>query len=301
MTLLHLELTDGFTVSQLTPASGGQNNWVFFGRSRDSEEVVAKVEGTAGRLEAEHRALSWTARHGVAVPRVYRWGEIRSGQYRGSRCLVLERVRGRRPSTSFDWQRMGTCLAGLVRLPVASSGIRLVGADDAVRDHKRITAMLAAQLPRVQAAVVERAVAAASVPAMSRPVLSHGDPGPGNFLVNDQGPDHLIDWETAQATPLGLDPARAAILALLGADPADCGLAKRQAAAVWHGYAKSAGWQPETDVTRWWLTVAGVQFLAGRWLQRRKARVRPWRDAVTVLDGLEEVVGALGTEGLIPE
>ncbi|WP_030902907.1 phosphotransferase family protein [Streptomyces sp. NRRL F-5126] len=293
MTLPHLELTDGFTVSRLTPASGGQNNWVFFGRSPDSEAVVAKVEGAAGGLCAEYHALAWAVRHTAAVPHVYRWGEVRSGEYEGARCLVLERVRGHRPVTPFDWRRMGTCLAGLTRLPVGGSGIRLLDADDTVSNHERATAVLVAQLPGAQAAAVKRAAAAATGPSLSRPVFTHGDPGPGNFMVSDDGPDHLIDWETAQATPLGLDPARAAVLALLSPDPADRGLAERRAAAVWHGYAGDTGWQPDAETTRWWLTVACVQFLAGRWRRRGDARVRPWQDAVTVLDGLERIVGAL--------
>ncbi|MBP0458750.1 phosphotransferase family protein [Streptomyces montanisoli] len=289
MTLRQLELTDGFTVSRLTPASGGQNNVVFFGLSPAAEEVVAKVEGAAGRLHAEYRALSWAARHGVAVPRVYRWGEVRSGELQGARCLVLGRVRGRRPVTPFDWRRMGTCLAGLTRLPVAGSGVRLVGADEAVAHHEHATAMLVAQLPSAHAAVVQRVAAEVPVPPLSRPVFAHGDPGPGNFLVSDAGPDHLIDWETAQATPMGLDPARAAVLALLNADPAGGDLARRQAAAVWHGYAAGTGRQPGAVATRWWLTVACVQFLAGRWRRRDAARVRPWEDAVTVLEDLEHV------------
>lgn len=48
--------------------------------------------------------------------------------------------------------------------------------------------------------------------------MTHGDPGPGNFL--DDGADGtLVDWEDAVVAPRGLDLGRASFIALLGSGP----------------------------------------------------------------------------------
>ncbi|WP_345638015.1 phosphotransferase family protein [Rugosimonospora acidiphila] len=292
-----MELTDGFRVNGLEPATGGQKNWVFFGcEEHTGDRVVVKVEGTPGGLADEHRALRWAGRHAVAVPGVRRHGVIRSGSHRDRTCLVLDRLPGRRPQSPADWWRMGVALSGLSRLPWADSGVPVSDAGAAVATHESLAAMLTSQLPEAQAGVLAAAVRAAPAPdTLSRPVFTHGDPGPGNFLVNDDGCDYLLDWETAQVTSMGLDPARAAFLALLAADPDASDTAAGNAIAVWRGYVDGCGWRPGPELTRWWMTVAGLQFVAFRWLGRDTARVLPWQHAVATVSRMGTVIRQLSS------
>jgi aminoglycoside phosphotransferase (APT) family kinase protein len=123
-------------------------------------------------------------------------------------------------------------------------------------------------------------------------VITHGDPGPGNFL--DDGQDGtLIDWEEAQIAPRGLDMARAIFIALLGSGPAgfvgrDHQARARSAAAGYLAGLRHA-WAPDRTEVRWWLTVAGVQFAHRRRQRSGQPGVRPWMDALIVLaDALGE-------------
>ena len=121
------------------------------------------------------------------------------------------------------------------------------------------------------------------VPQPAPIVLTHGDPGPGNFL--DDGLDGwLIDWEQAHVAPRGLDLARATFIAWLGSGSA--GFVGRdhgaRARAVEEGYLQTipGAWRPGRQETRWWFAVAGVQFIHHRWQRGGPA---PWEQARDVL------------------
>lgn len=122
------------------------------------------------------------------------------------------------------------------------------------------------------------------VPGSPPLVVTHGDPGPGNFLDDGRG-GAIIDWEEAHIAPRGLDLARLSFIALLGAGPR--GYVARdheeRARAVVDGYLDvlRADWQPCTAQWRWWITVAGVQFIHHRW--RLGGHPGPWEDAAEVL------------------
>jgi aminoglycoside phosphotransferase (APT) family kinase protein len=134
---------------------------------------------------------------------------------------------------------------------------------------------LAAALPRVPPAYPESPL-----------VLTHGDPGPGNFL--DDGADGtLIDWEDAVVAPRGLDLGRATFIAHLGAGPEGYAASEpaARADAVKAGYLAEAGDRPlSADERTWWLSVAGVQFAHRRLERAGEPGVLPWRDALTTLE-----------------
>ena len=123
-------------------------------------------------------------------------------------------------------------------------------------------------------------------PAPGPLVITHGDPGPGNYLDNGHS-GTLIDWEEAQVAPRGLDLARAMFIALLGSGLT--GFVARdhhaRARSVASGYLASLQhtWAPGPTELRWWLTAAGMQFAHRRLQRAGQPGVLPWTDAITVL------------------
>jgi Ser/Thr protein kinase RdoA (MazF antagonist) len=116
-------------------------------------------------------------------------------------------------------------------------------------------------------------------------VVTHGDPGPGNFL-DDEADGTLIDWEDAQIAPRGLDLGRATFIALLGAGPE--GHVARdhsvRADAVATGFLAEIDRPPDPTELTWWLSVAGIQFAHRRLERAGEPGVLPWLDAVVVLE-----------------
>lgn len=116
-------------------------------------------------------------------------------------------------------------------------------------------------------------------------VITHGDPGPGNFL--DHGDcGTIIDWEQAHIAPQGLDIARLFFIALLGSGPGGYpthNLHARAKAAV-AGYLASTTdqFRPGENERRWWTAVAGIQFIHRRWQLR--GHLAPWEEAAQVLE-----------------
>jgi Ser/Thr protein kinase RdoA (MazF antagonist) len=115
--------------------------------------------------------------------------------------------------------------------------------------------------------------------------ITHGDPGPGNFLC-DGADGVLIDWEDAVVAPRGLDLGRAMFIALLGSGPE--GFAARdhraRASAVAAGFIGEADRPPDPGEAAWWLSVAGAQFAHRRLERAGEPGVLPWRDAVATLE-----------------
>jgi Ser/Thr protein kinase RdoA (MazF antagonist) len=224
------------------------------------------------------------------APRLLAAGTVVSGEDRGAVCLVTERIDGGAPRTAAAWERLGRALARLSRLPGEGSNLEI---------HDR-GAFLAGHAGRVvdldRALGFDFGATMAAVPPSysdSPLIVTHGDPGPGNFL-DDGAAGRLLDWEDAQVAPRGLDLARAAFIALLGAGPEGyvAGDRTARARAVVAGFraegsasAGAAGGPPlDAEELRWWLGVAGVQFAHRRLERAGEPGVLPWRDAVAVLD-----------------
>lgn len=302
------------TVSDLVRVEDGQNNLVYFGRDDESgAQVVVKIEGAPGRLNAECRALAWATSHGVPVPGLLRHGAIRINPMDPAAAhdaggpgrrfgMVMERLHGDRPHTPDHWRTMGAVLSSLAEVPWAGSGLDFKGPGAFVEEHRGLHRTLVAELPAPFGAALDLAVTAAGAepPAELAPqVLTHGDPGPGNFVLCADG-GHLLDWETAQIAPRGLDPARAAFLGLLNRSSDTDATAYARACSVWTGYAEAAerqpaAWHPSPGMIHWWMSVAALQFIANRWRRRGEPRILPWQAAVTTLALIGRVTdGVLG-------
>jgi aminoglycoside phosphotransferase len=180
-----LRLTDGTTVTGLGEPPQGMRHRILFGvEERSGREVAVKIELIDGALEPERRALEWLTSQDGPAPRLLAAGILDdSGEHPGAVCLVVERVGGERPTTSEAWGRLGRALARLSEVPWEGSGLTTFD-HDAFRDlHERRVADISQALGRDLGA---------SLPPLPRsysafPItVTHGDPGPGNFL--DDGP-----------------------------------------------------------------------------------------------------------------
>ncbi len=279
-----LRLADGTTIVDLTRPNQGMRHRVLFGVEQASgREVAVKIELIAGALEPERRALEWLTRHDGPSPRLLAAGTLDgAGEHPGATCLVIDRVDGENPSSPEAWGRLGRALARLSRIPWRGSDLATLDHEAFLARHERRVDDLGRALERDLAASLP-----GSPPSYSESplVVTHGDPGPGNFL--DDGADGvLIDWEDAQVAPRGLDLGRATFIALLGAGP-EGHVARDHAAraeAVATGFLAEADRPMDRADLSWWLTVAGIQFAHRRLERAGESGVLPWLDAVTVLE-----------------
>jgi aminoglycoside phosphotransferase (APT) family kinase protein len=280
-----LRLTDGTTISQLGRPRQGMRHRVVFGVDDGSgRAVAAKIELIPAALEPERRALEWLTARGGPAPRLRVAGRLDAGgEYPGAACLVTDRVAGAPPTSADGWSRLGRALARLSRIPWQ-------GSDLTTFDHRDFLALHEQRVDDLGRTM--GCNLGGTLPAVPRPyhesplILTHGDPGPGNFL--DDGVDGtLIDWEDALVCPRGLDLGRAIFIALSGSGPegyvAQEGATRAAAAA--RGFLVAAdGWSPTQDEIGWWVGVAGVQFAHRRLERAGQPGVLPWLDAITVLE-----------------
>jgi aminoglycoside phosphotransferase (APT) family kinase protein len=280
-----LQLDDGTTIIDLSRPRQGTRHRVLFGVEEASgREVAVKIELLPGTLEPERRALEWLGAHDGPAPRLRAAGTVISAEDRGAVCLVSDRVDGEAPRSLPGWDRLGRVVARLTRLPWEGSGLD-------VQDHQAFLAVHERRVDDLGAALGSdfrgRLPAALSSYPDSPLIVTHGDPGPGNFL-DDGATGTLIDWEDGVVAPRGLDLGRAAFIALLGSGPEGYAAedqAARARAVVAGLLAESDDWAPDADELRWWLGVAGVQFAHRRLERAGETGVLPWLDAVAVLEG----------------
>lgn len=300
---MELRLDDGTTITDLKRPRQGMRHRVLFGVEVSSgREVAVKIELLPGALGPERLALEWLSAVDGPAPRLLAAGTVISAEgdgfadeARDAACLVSERIVGEAPRSVASWERLGQALARLSLVPWDASGLE-------VSDHATFLALherRAGDLARALGSDLDGRLPAAPSSYPDLPlVVTHGDPGPGNFL-DDGAAGTLIDWEDAQIAPRGLDLGRAAFIALVGSGPEGYVAADQaaRARAIVAGFLVASGEAfPDTDELTWWLGVAGVQFAHRRLERAGEPGVLPWRDAVAVLDSM--LVGDPG--GLLP-
>jgi aminoglycoside phosphotransferase (APT) family kinase protein len=244
------------------------------------EQVVVKIQATHGQLQAEEAALRYLAPHGPRVPRVVSFGTDADGA-----CfLVLSREPGVRPTEPGGWYRLGRDLAALPQVPVDDCTLRRTTAAEFVAEHLErldvVTALLGGKTRRATAAAIRQ------FEVSDRLVLTHGDPGSGNYLEqHDQGV--ILDWETASVGPYGVDAGRAAFIALL--DNGHTGIPEELHAAVVCGYHDGlpADCALDQDTLSAATIVAGLQFIHGRHVEP----LRPDRTPRIAIDVLAAYLG----------
>jgi aminoglycoside phosphotransferase len=278
-----LRLTDGTTIGDLSrPRQGTRHRVVFGVEEATGREVAAKIELIPGALQPERRALEWLTLQGGPSPRLHAAGTLGdSGEHPGAACLVIDRVSGEPASSLSGWEGLGGALARLARIPWEGSDLTAFEHDEFLALHER----RAHDLSRALGHDLATSLPAAPPSYPTSPlVVTHGDPGPGNFL-DDGAEGTLIDWEDALVAPRGLDLGRATFIALLGSGPEGYVARDRtaRAGAVVQGFLAETDHRPDEGELDWWLSVAGVQFAHRRLERAGEPGVLPWRDAVTVL------------------
>lgn len=281
-----LLVIDGTALVRLEgrPAQGTRHQVLFGSVLNTGEPVVVKLERVPDTLEVERRALAWLDGRSRQAPGLVTAGAaLIDGE--SVACLVTERRTGDSPSTADGWRRMGRAVARLADLGYPQDGLTLADHRSFGEGHAERIDDLGDRLALLADSVPDWALlTSADVPGSTPLVLTHGDPGPGNFL--DDGSDGtLIDWEEAHVAPLGLDLARLVVIALLGAGPAGYIARDHQARAdaVVAGYLAElrTPWRPSAHESRWWIAVAGIQFAHRRW--QLGGQPAPWPDALEVL------------------
>ncbi len=267
------------------PAQGTRHEIMFGVLADGGQPVVVKVERISGALDRERAALAWLRTQGVGVaPMLVAFGNATLHGERVS-CLVTERCSGSPPATVDGWERMGRALARLTEVGHPDDLLPRLGPDEFVKEHADRVRELGAPLdPFLDPIPDWAALSRWTLPTSTMMVLTHGDPGPGNYL--DTGTTGtLIDWEQAQISPIGLDLGRLMFIALLGSGPAGYQAKDHQARcrAAAHGYLNAVAnhWRPTAEEIRWWLSVAAIQFIHNRW--RAGGRPAPWQQAAEIL------------------
>lgn len=283
-----LSLADGTQIEILARPAQGTRHTVLQGREHGTgDSVVVKIEVIPDALAIERLALEWITDHGGPVPAVRKASTVGLADGRRAQCLVMDRVDGRSPDTEGGWRRMGRTLAALTELPWAGCGLPVHDPTSFGDAHQQRLRDLGSALRETMIDVRDWQQLSSPYPPEPGPlVITHGDPGPGNFLDNGHT-GKLIDWGEAQVAPRGLDLARSMFIALLGSGPA--GFVARdhhaRARSVAAGYLAGLqhAWAPSPAELRWWLTVAGLQFVHRRLHRAGQPGVLSWTEAVTVL------------------
>ena len=280
-----LVIENGPTVEVTGRPAQGTRHEMRFGVLRETgEPVVVKVQRIAGALERERVALGGLGARDGPVPVLLAAGTAILGGERVS-CLVIERRRGSAPVSIEGWQRMGRAHGRLTQLRQRPPGLPVLDRVAFGHTHAQRVRDLGRRLDSLAGSIPDwRRLTDADVPGASPLTVTHGDPGPGNFL-DDGEQGTLIDWEEAHIAPRGLDLARLQFIALLGAGPEGYVGQDRQARAraALHGYrvVSPDHGEPTRMQRRWWITVAGIQFVHRRW--QLGGRPAPWQAAADTL------------------
>lgn len=253
-------LDDGCRVDLGEPTSGGSKNDTRLGQI-GSQRVVVKIERAHGRLIEEAQALRYLAAHRIRVPRVLASGVTPDGD----QFLVLSHEPGVRPISADGWERFGRDLAALLEVPTDGCTFPRVTTTEFVEDHRERLNLVRALLTQELADQISRAIL--RIAGVERLVVTHGDPGSGNYLDDETNQGVLLDWETATVSPCGLDLGRAVFIGLM--DLGRTGIPEQLVTALTRGYldhvSRMVALAPELLPA--WTTIAGLQFIHGRHTQ----------------------------------
>jgi hypothetical protein len=280
-----LIVEDGPTVElHESPAQGTRHTVVFGVITHTGQPVAVKIEQALGGLARERMVLACLGGRDSSLPHLLAAGAAALGTREVS-CLVMERRPGAPPTSIEGWRRMGQAYPGLADIRDVPAGLPTFDRTTFGAEHARRIGDLGELLTALTAALPDwELLSSDAVPGSPPLVMTHGDPGPGNFL-DDGEQGSIVDWEDAQIAPRGLDLARLVFIAMLGAGPS--GYAARdhreRARAVTDGYleALTEAWQPSQEEWRWWITAAGIQFIHRR--HELAGRPAPWQEAAEVL------------------
>ncbi len=221
-----VEVTDVLT--------GGARGAVFLALRGEHRLVVKVSSRSAASLAWELDLVEALGQAGVRVPDLVPTGDGRR-EYRG--VVVQSLLTGRPPETRDDWRRVAAVIAtvheltrGWPQRPGSASAAQLLQQTHAADVH--LDAMPSDAVALVRACWT--ALLAEPVPAVApdRYCVVHGDLGPGNVLIGDDGVG-LIDWDEARVDVPAFDLAAFPDDALAGSLISDDPQLLRTAALAW--------------------------------------------------------------------
>jgi aminoglycoside phosphotransferase (APT) family kinase protein len=261
-----IESAAGAAVSSSEPIGRGASRRIWALRLESGEELVARIDtgegpvaGTPLTLAREADVYRALAGRGLPVP------ELRAVHPDGT-ALLCERAPGRegfdelpvaaRRSVATDHGRRlarlhaldtGTLPLGALAVPAPDptrADLELWRSIDESRSGASSSPAVAVALERL----------AASVPAPGRPVLCHGDAGPGNYLHDGQRVTALLDWEFAHLGDAHDDLAWVAVRNQVLRHPIDT-------EATMAGWREAAGAQIEPGRLEWFRALVLTRML----------------------------------------
>lgn len=252
-----LLLPDGRRIALGERATGGSKNETRYGEL-DGQAVVVKIQRTHGRLRQEEQALLFLSAHALHVPTIISSGTTPGG----APVLAITHEPGAKTDSPAGWYRFGRTLAAVAGVPAQDCPLPRHSSAAFVADHRSRLEAVGAIVDDETAEHVRDALT--EFESSDELVVTHGDPGTGNYLDNNAGPGVLLDWETASVSPFGLDLGRAAFIGLL--DLHGTGRACELAEAVVHGYREGLDANLSLSDRRLnaAIIITGLQFIHGR-------------------------------------
>ncbi len=193
---------------------GGARNDVWLGSLRGEPVVIRRSRRTPQSLawELDLMRLLHDRDFGVPLPEPTSSGE------RSSECVVVQRwIGGREPTTAGDWSKVAAELKRLHRVcgdVTQRPGCEVV--TDLTSASVSVDADLSAMPGNVVAVLLDVFGSVAGAPVS----LIHGDPGPSNVRIGDDGRVRLLDWDESRVDVVWHDLSNLGIRVLLSAEHA---------------------------------------------------------------------------------
>lgn len=212
--------------------------------------VVRRSRRSPDALDWELDLLEFLARHDFVVPTAR---PTTSGRRHVDGMVVTRWIDGRAPTGEDDWNAVADQLDRLHRLTAGWAQRPGFRSARQLLTEPRGGDVDLSSMPR---SAVQRVRAAwASLPDVAD-VVVHGDPGPGNIRIGDDGRIGLLDWDEARVDSAWFDLADLPIRRL----PPD---SVTVAAAAAHAWEAANGWNIEPNYARWRLELLDA-YRAGR-------------------------------------
>ncbi|AXG79241.1 phosphotransferase family protein [Streptomyces paludis] len=262
----------GRRLSLVTPLHGGRSHTTLLAYDTTTgAPVVLKTGGDPLKIHHEARALTaLAALPSTPCPQLVEASRIRMPHSRppSQPCLVLRHIPGRHPRTPDDYRALGAALALWHTTPTTTFRAFAISPTDLIRPARSYAATTAPHLTQLLDTLVPL-----HAHSWAEPVLTHGDAGPANTLVN-RGRAVLLDCENSALAHPGLDLGRALFLTDLE-EPTDQNPSRIES--LLSGYTSH---RPLPDRLTQWMSAAGLGIAAWRHAHRARIDVPPPDEAL---------------------